>query len=175
MNDLETLQYPIGKFQRPQFISDTQLQTSIKQIANFPSEVEQLISSCSPFDLTKTYRPGGWSINQLVHHCADSHMNTFIRFKLALTEDCPTIKPYFENLWAELPDTHKVDPSISLQIIKGVHYRWEVLLNSLTLNDFAKEYIHPELGERFTLAAVLSMYEWHCKHHLAHIKLAINS
>ena len=173
--ELHSLKYPIGQFIKPNHVTDDDLERCIQTISTFPVEVNNLLKSCLVEDLKKTYRPEGWTINQLIHHCADSHMNAFIRFKLALTEDCPTIKPYIENLWAELPDTLEVDPAVSVQILKGIHSRWAVLLQGLKPVLFEKEYIHPEHGERFNLAQVLSMYDWHCRHHLAHIKLAINS
>ncbi|HEY6144352.1 MAG TPA: putative metal-dependent hydrolase, partial [Flavobacterium sp.] len=128
--NLEKLRFPIGHFQKPDSISENDLKTWIATIENFPSKIKKLTSTLSVEELNWLYRPGGWCIKQVVHHCADSHMNSFIRFKLALTEDVPTIKPYEEQLWAELTDGNSNDILPSFQIIEGVHTRWTLLLKS---------------------------------------------
>lgn len=118
------------------------------------------------------YRPEGWTIRQVVHHCADSHSNAFTRFKLALTEENPSIKPYKENLWAELPDVTTAPVDWSLKIIANIHKRWVVLLKSMSIADFERTYFHPESNRVWKLFEVLALYAWHCNHHLAHVKQA---
>lgn len=126
----------------------------------------------SETELEKQYRPGGWTIRQVVNHCADSHMNSLIRFKLALTEEIPMIKPYFENLWAELSDSRQISIDSSLKILEGLHVRWVNLLRSLKENDLDKEFFHPESKEKISLKHNIGIYAWHCEHHLADIKNA---
>ena len=173
--EIEKLKFPIGQFQKPEPITPKQLTDWIKTIENFPAAVLKLLEKASPEDFKKTYRPEGWSVLQLVHHCADSHMNAFIRFKLALTEDAPVIKPYFEDRWATLPDTLLVDPYISIKLLESLHARWVVLIQSLTAEDLKRTYIHPEHGKQFSLAETIGMYDWHCRHHLEHLKIALKS
>src|SRR5690606_40023431 len=120
-------------------------------------------------ELAKRYRPEGWTIRQLVHHCADSHMNSFIRFKLTLTEETPTIKPYLEDLWAELPDASHLPIDSSLDVLKGLHHRWTALLKSLTEEDLKRQFIHPETNERISLETNIGIYAWNGDHHLAHM------
>jgi hypothetical protein len=119
--------------------------------------------------LDTPYRPGGWTVRQVVHHIGDSHINSIVRFKLALTEETPTIRPYDEALWAELPDsrTAPVDPSLAL--IDTLHARWVLLLRSMSEQDFERRFHHPEHDRTFTLARTLAMYAWHGQHHIAHI------
>lgn len=120
-------------------------------------------------ELDTTYRIDGWTIRQVIHHCADSHMNSFIRFKLALTEDNLVIKPYFEERWAELIDSKQMPITSSLNIIEGIHERWVILIKNLTSIDLKKTFIHPESGKRFYLDEIIGMYAWHSNHHLAQI------
>lgn len=171
----EKLRFPIGEFEVPKTIIPEQVEDWKKDIASFPSEISALTKSLSNTELKYKYRPDGWSIQQLVHHCADSHLNGFIRHKLTLTEDTPQIKPYIEFKWAEMPDTLNVNIDESLKIIEGVHHRWTMLLNSLSNADLEREYIHPEYGIHFSLGQSIYNYAWHCKHHLAHIKIALES
>ncbi|MCE3226810.1 MAG: hypothetical protein K0S32_1361 [Bacteroidetes bacterium] len=167
--ELEKLKYPIGKFNRPDAYTSELLKLYISEIEKFPAKISYQVKDLSPEQLNTHYRPGGWSIRQVVHHCADSHMNAIIRFKLTLTENKPTIKPYMEGLVAQLPDSEIMEITPSLEIISGVHSRWAVLLKSLTKNDLERIYIHPEYGKEFTLNEATGMYAWHCNHHLAHI------
>jgi hypothetical protein len=169
---MEQLQYPIGRFKLPDEINQTTLIKGIETIKELPSVLKEKVIHLSDDELNLSYRDGGWNVRQLIHHIADSHMNSFIRFKLALTEDAPTIKPYDEKGWAELSDS-KGDISSSLFIIEGVHVRWGNLLSSIEQVDFNKVFIHPEIG-RISLSMALLLYEWHGKHHLAHIDLAMN-
>lgn len=129
--NIELLKYPIGRFVLPETITDNQLTVWIKIIEEFPNKVKQQVEGLSDIDLERRYRPGGWTIRQVVHHCADSHMNSLTRFKLALTEDQPIIKPYAEHLWAELEDSKLFPIESSLFILEGLHSRWSVLLKNL--------------------------------------------
>jgi hypothetical protein len=165
--------YPIGEFLWPDFVSFEDKKRAIKTIQDFPKKLILKVDSLTEYDLLRTYRVSGWTIKQIVHHCADSHINSFVRFKLALTEDCPTIKPYKENLWAELLDTKQHSISSSLSILEGVHARWATLLNSMSEVDFNKIFIHPETNREISLAQNLMLYEWHCNHHFHHILIAL--
>ena len=175
MNTPETLKYPLGKFQKPEVISNDDLKTWIAAIENFPAKIKKLTSTLSVQELNWVYRPEGWRIKQVVNHCADSHMNAFIRFKLALTEDNPTIKPYQEQLWAELVDGNSDDIFHSLQIIESVHYRWILLLKSLGTAELKRQFTHPAIKKTYSLDAMIGMYAWHCNHHLAHIEQALKN
>ena len=171
--ELERLKYPIGKFIKPDVISSNQVNEWIMEIELFPSRLSELVKDLTVQELHWQYRPDGWTIQKVVHHCADSHMNSFIRFKLSLTENTPTIKPYFEDKWAELPDTTEAPILESIQILYGLHSRWVLLLKSLTQDDLQKAFIHPEHGRRITVAENIGIYAWHSNHHLAHIKQAL--
>jgi hypothetical protein len=165
---LEKLKYPIGKFQKPEIFTKISRAESCEVIANFPAQIKAAVKALSEAQLQTQYRPEGWKISQVVHHCADSHMNAFIRFKLALTEQKPTVKAYEEQLWAEQAD-YDLDINWSLNIIEGLHYRWVALLKSMSETDFDTKYIHPQSGKELDLNYMLALYDWHCKHHLAHI------
>lgn len=170
--DIEKRKYPIGKFQNPESIDKKQMENWITVIEDFPQKIRQATGSLNENELNKTYRPNGWTIKQVVNHCADSHMNSFIRFKLALTEDTPIIKPYFENLWAELSDSKDFPVESALKLLEGLHERWVRLLKNLNEVDLNKAFLHPETQARITLKMNIGMYAWHCEHHLAHIKNA---
>jgi DinB superfamily len=172
---LAQLKYPVGKFVAIDEWNQTQIDQYIQTIQAFPSAIIDLVKSLNETTLQNKYRPNGWTIAQVVNHCADSHMNAFIRFKLSLTENNPTIKPYDEAAWAELADGTNLDITLSVQLIVGLHARWLLLLKSMHLSDFDKTYIHPEHNKNFTLANALATYDWHCRHHLAHIQLAIKN
>ena len=161
----EDLSYPIGKFERSDFADRSE---NLRTIAELPSKVVAAVAGLSDQQIDTEYRPGGWSVRQTVHHIADSHMNSQIRFKLALTEDePPTIKPYYEERWAELGDS-KLPVAVSLKLIEAIHTRWSALLESMTDDDFQKQFVHPETGP-WTLDGALALYAWHSKHHTAHI------
>jgi len=170
---LEQLRYPIGKFNKPSIITSQHLETWIKAIATFPVRLKKLVEDLEPAQYQWQYRPHGWTIAQVIHHCADSHMNSFIRFKLALTEPNPTIKPYLEAVWAELPDVSESEALNSIKILEGVHARWTILLQSLQSSDWKKSFIHPEHNKHFFLDENAGIYAWHSNHHLAHIRQAI--
>lgn len=165
----DPLKFPIGKFQKPPVITHQLIQQWIEEIAAFPEQLAKEVRHLTDEQLNTPYRPGGWSIRQVVHHCADSHMNSLVRFKLALTEDTPTIKPYYEDRWAELPDSKTLGVEASLQILQGLHYRWVVLLKSLSEQQLQRTFIHPEHGQQISLNENIGIYAWHGKHHLAHI------
>jgi len=165
---LEQLQYPIGKFQKPEIISRKTIDAWIVEIASFPERIEKAIAGMTEVQLDTPYRPDGWTVRQVVHHCADSHMNSFIRFKLALTEENPQIKPYEEQLWAEAPD-YDLDPAVSIALLKALHFRWVVLLRSISEKDFSKTFYHPGSQKIYRLDINTGIYAWHCNHHLAHI------
>ena len=173
--DIEKLKYPIGGFEKPSTYSQDLIDSWIADIETFPTHVIELVDGLSMEELNWKYRPGGWSVKQVVHHCADSHMNSLIRFKWTLTEDTPTIKAYYEDRWSELVDGLDDDLSASLLFIEGLHKKWVKLLRSLSTSDLQREFIHPEHGNRVSLKENVGIYAWHCNHHLAHIEQALKS
>jgi uncharacterized damage-inducible protein DinB len=166
---LEKLKFPIGKFEVPKEISATDLECYIKDLGAFPIRLQKEVANLSDEQLDTPYRTEGWTIRQVVNHCADSHMNSFIRFKLALTEDTPTIKPYYEDRWAELSDSKNMPIDPALKMIAGIHDRWTFLIKSLVKEQLQRTFIHPEHGREFRLDEIIAMYAWHSNHHLAHI------
>jgi hypothetical protein len=168
---MEHLKFPIGRFEKPASFNDELRKAWIETISDFPSKLREACENMSDLELSSPYRPNGWTPIQVVHHCADSHMNAFIRFKLALTETDPTIKPYKEDLWAELSESINKNLTPSLAIIDGVHARWTQLLETMSLEDYDKRYFHPEQEAYFTLYEALANYDWHSRHHLAHVLL----
>ncbi|WP_053990572.1 YfiT family bacillithiol transferase [Mangrovimonas sp. TPBH4] len=173
--DIEALKYPIGPYTPAANPDTTILESWIKNIENFPSQLEDLTKDVSVAQLNWKYRPNGWTVKQVIHHCTDSHINSLVRFKLALTEDMPTIKPYFEDRWAELPDDLDDDISGSMALLKGLHKKWATLLKSLTREQLAREFIHPEHENPLKLIQTIGIYSWHCQHHLAHVKNGLAS
>lgn len=171
--NLEKLKHPLGIYKKPEHISADDLSGFIKIIEQFPEKLKQVTSGLNPEALAYLHRPGGWTIRQLVHHCADSHMNAFIRIKLTLTENNPTIKPYIESEWAKLSDTTQTPHESSLHILEGLHQRWATLMHSMKPEDFHKTYTHPEYKRTFKIDEVVCLYAWHCNHHLAQIKQAL--
>lgn len=170
MNDLEQRKYPIGQFQAPDHISDVELDEYIKVIKDFPGRLKNLIENFSDDQLDTPYREGGWTVRQLINHIADSHINSFMRLKLALTEDNPVIKPYDEAKWAELQDSVNMPIKPAMRIIKGTHQRWVALLKSLTNKQLERTFHHPEHNKDYNLRHHLALYVWHCNHHYAHIE-----
>lgn len=167
--NIEQMKYPIGKFKMPDIVTSEVIGKFILVIELFPARLKSEVENLTDEQLDTPYRPDGWTIRQVVNHCADSHMNGLIRHKLLLTEDKPTIKPYMENLWAELVDSKTMPIESALQIIVGVHKRWTILLKSLSKDELKRAYIHPEHGKEFQLEESIGLYVWHCNHHLAHI------
>lgn len=162
------LRYPIGKFSAPDTTTSAHLQSAVDDIASLPSELRQAVQGLTDAQLDTPYRPDGWTVRQVVHHIADSHMNAFIRMRKALTEPEPTISAYDEKRWAELPDSKDGDIEISLALIDGLHQRWAMLLRSLDADRWKRGFQHPERGH-VSLDFNTLLYAWHCKHHLAHI------
>jgi hypothetical protein len=170
-SDIEHLRYPIGKWKKPATYEFAKVAEQITIIGDFPEKIKNETADLSEEKLDTPYRPEGWTVRQVVHHCADSHMNALIRFKLALTENKPTIKPYAENKWAELADGKSLPVIVSLQLLEALHTRWTVLLSSLSDDQWQLGFIHPEHGGEMKLFEVVSLYAWHCEHHLGHVKL----
>ena len=141
----------------------------IEEIAAAPAALRSAVSGLTPGQLGTPYRPGGWTVAQVVHHVPESHMQAYGRFKLALTEDQPTVKPYDEAKWAELPDVTRTPVEVSLTLLEALHKRWVTLIRALTPEDFKRSYVHPEYKRTYTLETVLAMYAWHGQHHVAHI------
>ena len=171
--NLETLKFPIGKFKFAENISSGQIDEWIGTIERFPLKLIQLTTTISEEQLDWCYRPDGWSIRQVIHHCSDSHLNSLIRFKWALTEDNPTIKVYDQKEWANLPDSLDAPISGALTLLDGLHERWVYLLKNLTETDLKKGFVHPESGRQVLLEQNIGLYAWHCDHHYAHILLAL--
>lgn len=166
MNDLR---YPIGKFSHIGEISPEQRQEWINQISEAPAQLRAAIAALTDEQLDTPYRDGGWTVRQVVHHLVDSHMNSVIRFKLALTETEPTIKPYEEHLWVQLADARKAPLQDSLILLEALHRKWVTLLESLTDEEYGRVFIHPHQGP-IRLDTNLGIYAWHGRHHIAHIQ-----
>jgi hypothetical protein len=164
----EELRYPIGRFQAVMPVTSELRRAAIDAIAGLPVRVRAAVVGLSDAQLDTPYRPDGWTVRQVVHHLADSHMNGIIRVKLALTEDNPTIKPYDENAWALLADM-RLPVAVSLGMLEGIHTRWAALYRAMKAAEFTRTFVHPELGAQLTLDWHLQMYAWHSHHHLAHI------
>ena len=162
------LRYPIGKFHFDGPLTQEQNQKLVEDVAQTPENLRAAVQGLSPQQLDTPYRPGGWTVRQVVHHVPDSHMNAYIRFKLALTEDEPTIKPYEQQLWADLDDSKSTPIEVSLTMLDSLHDRWVRLLRSLTSRDWKLTFRHPELG-LVSLERNLGLYAWHGRHHVAHI------
>ncbi len=166
--DLEQLRFPIGRYIKKDSYSDAEIAQHIDDIASLPERLTSAVEALNDEQLDTAYRPGGWTIRQVVHHIADSHMNSIIRFKLSLSEETPTIKPYMEAKWAEQTD-HSMPIKPSMQIIDGVHARLAVLLRAMSKDDLKKTYLHPEYNQEFSLDQAIAQYGWHSNHHLKHI------
>jgi hypothetical protein len=165
----EDLRYPIGQFRFEGGADPKRRDQRIDEIERAPGHLRAAVAGLSPQQLDTPYREKGWTVRQVVHHLPDSHLNAYTRIKLALTEDEPTIKPYDEARWADLPDARSgpIDPS--LDMLEGLHQRWIMLLRQLQPADFARRFRHPELGRSLDLEEVIALYAWHGRHHVAHI------
>ena len=167
VESLEELRFPVGPASGS--LANPELRAGqIETIRLLPERLAEAVAGLTDAQLDTPYRTGGWTVRQVVHHVADSHMNAYIRFRLALTEDWPTIKPYEEAEWAELEDARTLPVERSLELLRALHFRWVVLLNSLTTEQFERGYVHPA-GGRPDLGQVLALYDWHSRHHTAHI------
>ncbi|MCZ4224122.1 YfiT family bacillithiol transferase [Pedobacter rhodius] len=173
--DLEQLKYPIGQFVMPEVFDEKQAAIWISEIEALPGQIKSATENLSDEELNQTYRPGGWTLRQVVHHIPDSHMNAYIRFKQAMTEDIPTIRPYYEERWAETEEAKNGNIQMSVMLLTSLHQRWIAFLKTLRIEDYQRKYIHPAQGKELTLANMLGMYAWHGKHHLAHITFTIKS
>src|SRR5579862_142459 len=166
--DTPDLRYPVGQFDFPRSVTDQELAGFIDHIAETPARMRAALAGLSDSQLDTPYRPGGWTVRQVAHHIPDSHMNAYVRMKLALTESEPTIKPYEEGLWAELPDSRETPVEVSLALLEFLHLRWDTLLRALHPEDFARRLRHPAMGV-MTLDNLVHHYAWHGRHHVAHI------
>jgi uncharacterized damage-inducible protein DinB len=164
----DDLRYPVGKFRAPDKIGADERNGWIGDISRLPAQLRSAVADLDDQQLATPYRPGGWTVRQVIHHLPDSHLNSYTRFRLALTEDNPVIKPYNEHAWAELTDAQTAPIELSLSLLDCLHERWVILLKSLTEQDFERTFQHPESGQR-TLGWNLGLYAWHGKHHLAQI------
>ena len=160
--------FPIGKYQAPADVSQAMREQAIREIAEAPQKLRAAVDGLNDKQLDTPYREGGWTVRQVVHHVPDSHMNAYVRWRLALTETEPTIKPYAEAAWANLEDAAEAPVEVSLKLLEPMHERWVRLLRSLKQEDFARTFRHPDHGVR-TLDWMLFLYAWHGKHHAAHI------
>jgi len=160
--------YPIGKYAPPEVVTPALRRQMIETIAATPRELREAVKGLNDAQLDTPYRDGGWTVRQVVHHVPDSHLNAYTRFKLALTEDSPLIKPYDEAAWAALPDSVTTPIETSLRFTECLHERWVILLRSMSEHDFLRTYRHPDYGAR-SLDHLLSIYAWHGSHHVAHI------
>jgi hypothetical protein len=163
------LRYPIGPFTYAGAMADAQRAECVARIAAAPGKLRAAVAGLDDTQLDTPYRPGGWTVRQVVHHVPDSHINAYTRFRLALTEDIPTIKPYEEARWAELPDARSLPVAVSLGLLEALHARWVPLLRGLTATDAARQLRHPEHGRLMSLDELVGLYSWHGDHHVAHI------
>ena len=164
----EQLRYPIGKFQFREATLSLDTPAFIASLEALPAELRKIVEDLNETQLDTPYRPEGWTVRQLVHHVADSHMHSYLRFRWALTEENPTIKTYEEKAWALLPDAHTAPPEVSLRLLGALHARWVLMLNALSAEEWKRTFQHPQLGP-VSLEKALALYAWHGKHHLAHI------
>ena len=175
MSEVDKLRYPVGKFQRPTVPLDAATRTAfVKTIEDTPAKYRALVAPLSDAQLDTPYRPDGWTVRQVVHHVPDSHMNAFIRIKLALTEEAPAIKTYEEQLWAELPEAKTGKIEMSLDLLDALHRRWVAFLRAVPEAQLQKAFTHPE-WKRVTVDESIAMYAWHCRHHTAHIEQALRA
>lgn len=166
---MDTLRFPIGLFEHDGEVSESQLRQWMVDIELAPRRLREAVAGLSDEQLDTPYRPGGWTLRQVVHHVADSHMNSYTRFKLALTENEPTIRPYYEDRWAELSDGKSAPVELSLSLLDALHSRWMILLRDMQHEQFARAFVHPESGNTIRLDWNVGNYAWHGNHHIAHI------
>ncbi len=169
-NDLEHLKYPIGRYQKPEARTPELMQEWINVLTLLPSWMDACIENLDEAQLHVPYREGGWTIQQVVHHVADSHMNAFIRLKLALTEDNPTVKPYDENAWSQLEDVKQVPVNISVTMLHTIHRRMVTILKNMKETDWERTYFHPQYQKSFPLWEMVALYAWHSQHHTEHVR-----
>lgn len=165
--------YPIGPWTKPEQIDDQLVKSWIKDIEKLPNQLNQLLENHKPEDLSKTYREGSWTLRQVVHHIADSHINAYLRHKLCISVTQPTINPYPEEIWSEMKDVKELPIEVSLQLINSLHLRWSVFLTSLESLDYQKGFIHPQHQRLILMEESIGMYSWHGRHHLEHVRLMV--
>jgi hypothetical protein len=170
---IEQAQFPIGKFIPGLAHSNEDIRTFIQEIKVLPSLLREVTENLSSVELEKTYRQGSWNVKQVIHHLGESHINCYIRIKLALTENNPTIKPYNEDLWVKTKENELLSHHVSLQLIEQIHIKIVALAETLTAEELQRTYVHPQYQRTSPISDVLALYSWHGKHHLAHIKLAL--
>ena len=163
------LRYPIGNFVYEGAMTDARRAACVARIAAAPAALRAAVAGLRDPQLDTPYRPGGWTVRQVVHHVPDSHLNAYVRMRLALTEDVPTIKPYEEARWAELPDARTLPVEVSLALLEALHVRWTALLRTFGAADGARQLRHPEHGRLMTIDELLALYAWHGEHHVAHV------
>ncbi|WP_422860512.1 YfiT family bacillithiol transferase [Flagellimonas sp. S174] len=171
---LEKLRYPIGKYEVPEGINNEHLKKWINILEELPTRLENMVSTLSEEQLETPYRPGGWTVRQLIHHISDSHHHSYIRFKWGLTEDNPVIKPYLEKEWSKLFDANSAPIQLSLNHLKAVHAKLVYLLKGLSSEQLERTFVHPEGNVQSTLAENIGRYAWHGSHHFAHIQNLID-
>ena len=167
--EIENQKYPIGKFSAPLEYSGKLIDEWIRTIEELPKKLREEVRNLNDEQLDTPYREGGWTVRQVIHHLPDSHLNAYIRFKLAVTEDLPTIKPYLEKRWAELEDAKQAPAEVSLALLEALHQRWVSFLRTLNEEDLKRKFHHPESKKDIELRSTLTLYAWHSRHHLAHI------
>ena len=168
-SELEKLRYPIGKFSFINSYTPADVKKWIRDIEKCPAVLKKALKGLNEKKLNTPYRDGGWTVKQVVHHLADSHMNAYIRIKLALTANTPTINPYNESMWAEYDDAKKLSPSVSLSLIEALHHRWSIANKKIKPEELSKAVFHPEKKREVSIVEFLALYSWHCRHHCAHI------
>jgi DinB superfamily len=175
VTDLDKLRYPVGRFERVSSPLDRATRDGlIDTLAQAPSRFRSLVAGVGEARLDTPYRPDGWTVRQVVHHVADSHVNAYVRMKLAMTEDAPAVKLYQEHLWAELPEAKSGDVELSLALLEALHRRWIAFLRLLPDAAFLRAFEHPE-WQRTTIEEALALYAWHCRHHAAHVELGLQA
>lgn len=170
-DDLEALRYPLGRFSRPDGYNEALLKDWIARIEILPRYLDPLIENLDAAQLEVPYRDGGWTVQQVIHHVADSHMQAYGRLKLALTEENPVVKPYDENRWAELPDVQDVPVNVSITLLHALHRRWAAALRLLQAGDWERAYIHPEQNRAVPIWEMTALYAWHGRHHVEQVRL----
>lgn len=164
------IRYPIGEYKQSEKITDVDVDRHLKTLKDFYPKLKNLVEGWTDEQLDTPFREGGWTARQLINHLADSHMNSYLRFKLALTEDNPVVKTYKESEWAELQDSFAIDVKPSMLILKGLHKRWVFEIKALTNKELKRTFYHSEYDRSFTLRESLAYYAWHCEHHLAQLQ-----
>jgi len=170
---MENLKYPIGRYIAAESYTSEQIAEKINELKLFPKQLKNLVEHLTEFELTQTYREDSWTVKQLVHHIGESHTNCYIRLKLALTEDNPTIKPYVEDLWVKTQENDLLPISVSLQIIEAMHLKMVTLMESLTSTELSRTFYHPQYQRTSRIMDLIALYSWHGRHHLAHLELAL--